>query len=115
MWEQVADINHGLFQPGKPVPKAYAPYSAIVANMLNQGFVRYWDDKASVPFLYNAEKQIFVSYEDPQSIAAKCRYVATHDLGGAMFWEYFNDPSGTLVQAIDDSFAQPPPKSATKP
>lgn len=115
MWGQVGDINHGLFQPGKPIPNAYAPYSAIVANMLNQGYVRYWDEKASVPYLYNAEKKIFVSYEDPQSVAAKCRYAAAHDLGGAMFWEYFNDPSGTLVQAIDDSLAQLPPKSATKP
>ena len=83
--------------------------------MLNHGYARYWDDKASVPYLYNAKKQIFVSYEDPQSIAAKCSYVATHDLGGAMFWEYFNDPSGTLLKAIDDSLAQQLPKSATKP
>ncbi len=115
MWGQVADINHGLFQPGKPIPNAYAPYSAIVANMLNQSYARYWDNKASVPYLYNAEKKIFVSYEDPQSIAAKCRYVAAHDLGGVMFWEYFNDPSGTLLQAINDSLAEALPKSARKP
>jgi chitinase len=115
MWGQVPDLNQGLFQQGKPIPNAFAPYSAIVANMLNQGYTRYWDDKASVPYLYNAEKQIFVSYEDPQSIAAKCRYVAAHDLGGAMFWEYFNDPSGTLLQAIDDSLGELSPKSATKP
>jgi chitinase len=115
VWGQVADVNHGLFQPGKPVPNANAHYSAIVANLLNQGYVRYWDDKASVPYLYNAEKQIFVSYEDPESIAAKCKYVVAHDLGGVMFWEYSNDPSGTLLRAINDSLAQQPSKGAAKP
>jgi chitinase len=113
-WGQVADVNHGLFQPGKPVPNANARYSSIVANMLDQGYVRYWDDRASVPFLYNAEKHIFVSYEDPESIAAKCKYVLAHDLGGVMFWEYSNDPSGTLLRAINDSLAQQPTKDAAK-
>jgi chitinase len=108
MWGQVADVNHGLFQPGKPVPNTNSAYSAIVANMLNQGYVRYWDDKASVPFLYNVEKQIFVSYEDPESIAVKCKYVMSHDLGGVMLWDYANDPSGTLLRAINDSLAQQP-------
>ena len=102
-WGQVADVNHGLFQPGKVVPHAYATYPVITQTLLHQGFVRYWDEKSSVPFLYNAQQQIFVSYEDPQSIAAKCRFVLSHKLGGVMFWEYSNDPSGTLLRAIDES------------
>jgi chitinase len=109
MWGQVSGTNHGLFQPGKPVPNAYAPYSAIASTMLDHGYVRYWDEKASVPYLYNAEKQVFVSYEDPQSIAAKCEYVLAHHLGGVMFWEYSNDPSGTLLHAIDESLQLQPP------
>ena len=108
MWGQVPDTNHGLFQPGKPVPNAYAPYSVIVSTMLNQGYARFWDEKASVPYLYNAQKQIFVSYEDPQSIAAKCEYVIAHHLGGMMFWDYSSDPSGTLLHAIDESLQKNP-------
>ena len=113
-WGQVADVNHGLFQPGKVVPHAYATYPAITQTLLNQGFVRYWDEKSSVPFLYNAQQQIFVSYEDPESIAAKCRFVLSHKLGGVMFWEYSNDPSGTLLRAINDSLHAHPSK-AIKP
>ena len=109
MWGQVPDTNHGLFQPGKPIPNAYAPYSVIVSTMLNHGYARFWDEKASVPYLYNAKKQIFVSYEDPQSIAAKCEYVVAHHLGGVMFWDYSSDPSGTLLHAIDDSLQKHPP------
>ena len=113
-WGQVADVNHGLFQPGKVVPHAYATYPVITQTLLNQGFVRYWDEKSSVPYLYNAQQQIFVSYEDPQSIAAKCRFVLAHKLAGVMFWEYSNDPSGTLLRAIDDSLHDHSTK-ATKP
>ena len=105
VWGNVPDRNHGLFQPGKPIPNAYAPYSVIVTTMLNSEssqFIRYWDPVASVPYLYSAQKQIFVSYEDPESIAAKGRYVQSHKLGGVMFWDYSSDPSGTLLRAINN-------------
>jgi chitinase len=103
MWAQVAGRNHGLFQPGKSVPKSYAPYSLIAQTMLSQGFDRYWDPVSSVPYLYSPEKQIFVSYEDAESIAAKCHYVLTRKLGGVMFWDYSGDPSGTLLGTIHES------------
>ncbi len=114
MWGQVANVSHGLFQPGKPVPHAFAPYSVITQTMLNQGYMRYWDESASVPYLYNPELQTFVSYEDPESVAAKCRYVLKQRLGGVMFWEYSNDPSGTLLGAIHDSL-HPHSAKVTKP
>jgi chitinase len=104
VWGHVENKEHGLFQPGKPIPDAYAPYGIIVSTMLNARptrFVRYWDPTASVPYLYNSEKQIFVSYEDPESIAAKCRYILSRRLGGVMFWDYSSDPTGTLLKTID--------------
>lgn len=103
VWGQVADRDHGFLQPGKPVPNAYAPYSAIAGTMLDHGFVRYWDSIASAPYLYNSESHIFVSYEDTESISAKCRYVKTHKLGGVMFWDYSGDPAGVLLRAINQS------------
>jgi chitinase len=103
VWGQVPDNNHGLFQPGKPVPNAFAGYGNISASMLNNGFSRYWDAAASVPYLYSASQKIFVSYEDPESLALKCKYVIDHRLGGIMFWEYKSDPSGKLLDSIDAS------------
>jgi chitinase len=44
-----------------------------------------------------------VSYEDPESLAAKCRYVLTQKLGGVMFWDYSGDPSGTLLKTLNES------------
>jgi chitinase len=103
VWGDVPDVNHGLWQKGKPVPNAYAPFSAISSNMLNQGYTRYWDSVSSAPYLYNADKHIFVSYEDPESIALKGRYVLSQGLGGVMFWDSSGDPQGVLLKAIDDS------------
>ncbi|HVT98499.1 MAG TPA: glycoside hydrolase family 18 protein, partial [Acidobacteriaceae bacterium] len=97
VWGNVPPANHGLFQPGSPVPNAFARYRDIVGSMLGQGFTRYWDSSASVPYLYNAQKEQFVSYEDPQSLALKCAYVQSMHLGGVMFWEYDGDASGALL------------------
>jgi chitinase len=101
VWGEVDDAGHGLFRPGKPVPHAFAQFGNIQATMTNNGFIRYWDTAASVPYLYNADKRIFVSYEDPESLALKCKYVLDHKLRGMMFWDYAGDPSGALLDAID--------------
>jgi len=101
VWGDVPDKNHGLFQPGKEIKGVNAQYSSIVSDMLGKGYTRYWDDAAKAPYLYNAEKRIFVSYEDPESLGVKCKYVREHKLGGVMFWEYFGDPDEKLLQSIE--------------
>ena len=101
VWGEVADKDHGLFQRGTKAPGGDAAYSVIEETMLGHGFTRYWDETARAPYLYSEEKRVFVSYEDAESIGAKCSYVRTHGLGGVMFWSYFNDPSGELLGAID--------------
>ncbi|WP_058187339.1 glycoside hydrolase family 18 protein [Terracidiphilus gabretensis] len=101
VWGEVPATAHGLFQPGKQIPNAFAPYSMIVSTMLGHGFTRYWDDVSKVPYLYNADKKIFVSYEDPESIAVKGKYVLKHKLGGVMFWSYEADSNGALLGAVD--------------
>ena len=111
VWGQVPDHDHGLYQAGKPIPGAYASYQSIVATMLHNGFVRYWDPASSVPYLYDSEKQVFVSYEDPESLTAKCGYVKSHKLGGVMFWDYAGDPSGELLNTIHEAL-NPEPRKA---
>jgi chitinase len=102
VWGQVPTTNNGLFQPGQPVPNAYAHYGDITSSMLGHGYTRYWDAPASAPYLYSADQQTFVSYEDPESLTLKCGYILSHHLAGIMFWEYTNDPSGTLLGTIHD-------------
>jgi chitinase len=103
VWGEVSDKDHGLYQPGKAVPDSDVTFSRIPSEMLTQGFVRYWDSASSAPYLYNAEKHLFVSYDDAQSMAAKCRYITEHKLAGIMFWEYSSDPTGILLKTINQS------------
>lgn len=100
-WSEVPPANQGLFQPGKSLPKSSPFYGLGPDELLTKGFVRYWDQAAAVPYLYNAQERVFVSYDDPESLAIKGRYVRTHRLGGIMFWECFNDPSGKLLDAVN--------------
>lgn len=111
MWGDVPDVRHGLFQPGKPAPGGDLPYSAIKATLLDAGFTRFWDASAQVPYLYNAETRQFVSYEDAESAAGKCRYALRQHLQGVMFWSYLNDPSGELLQAIASAIREAPARS----
>jgi chitinase len=109
-WGEVSSENNGLFQSGKAAKGVHFSYPEL-PNLLATGFVRYWDETASVPFLYNPQTQVFVTYEDPQSLAAKCRFVNQHRLGGVMFWEYFNDSTGILLDAVHAGLTPVPAES----
>jgi chitinase len=83
-------------------------YQAIAASFLKTpAFVRYWDDVAKVPWLYNAETKEWITYEDAQSMRIKGEYVVAQKLGGAMFWELSND-DGTLLDALRAGLGVPP-------
>ena len=103
-WTEVPDRNHGLFQPGKKNRGDFTGFGNISSSMLNKGFTRYWDAAASAPYLYDPAKHVFVSYEDAESLTLKCRFVQSHKLAGVMFWDYGSDPSGELLDAIDQQF-----------
>jgi chitinase len=114
-WSQVAEQNHGLFEPGKPLPNASGGFGNIASTMLkpDSGFIRYWDSDSAVPYLYNPGTHIFVSYDDPQSMTLKCRYALDHKLAGIMFWDYEGDPNGTLLDAVDKTLLQGDPGART--
>ena len=101
-WSNVPPQNGGLFQPGDAPTEGFHGYKSLV-DLENKGYVRHWDEAASAPWLYNAATKIFISYEDPQSLGIKCRYVLDHDLGGVMFWDLSGDAGGALLSAIDHS------------
>ena len=49
---------------------------------------RQWDATAMVPFLVDDAGKNVLSYDDPESVAAKGAYVKANGMLGAMFWEY---------------------------
>lgn len=98
-WDSVGSQNNGLFQPGTKPTGTFHDYSALV-DLTRQGYTRYWDAAASVPWLYNPDTKTFISYEDPQSLARKCRFVLDQRLGGVMFWELTEDVKSELLNTI---------------
>ncbi|WP_306783634.1 glycosyl hydrolase family 18 protein [Flavobacterium poyangense] len=72
------------------------------------GWVRYFDNRTKVPYLYNARTQQFISYEDKQSIDLKVQYLKSKNLAGGMIWELSQDTRGaitnSLLKQIDTSF-----------
>jgi chitinase len=111
-WGEVENRNNGLFQPGKAARGVHFSYPEL-PSLLATGFIRHWDSVAAAPYLYNPRTKVFVTYEDPQSIAAKCRYVTDHRLRGIMFWEYSNDTTGILLKAVHGGLTPPPPASSS--
>jgi chitinase len=81
----------GHYQGGHNWPELKADY------INKQGYVRYWDADAQAPWLWNAQTHRFISYDDPQSIAAKMAYIKAQHLGGIMYWEQSLDPSDELL------------------
>lgn len=64
-------------------------------------YVRYWDDVAKVPYLYNGST--FITYEDEESIGYKADYVKKMGLGGTMFWEFSYDKNSVLQNVVAKS------------
>jgi chitinase len=87
-------LEGGKFQRG-------FPYSALARNYLNtNGFERRWDEAAQASYLWNAQSNTFVSFEDPEALKAKAKFVKANRLGGVMYWEYTEDLDETLLNAL---------------
>lgn len=96
----VAPAHDGLYQPYKKFV-GEIPWPKLKADFIGkQGFVRHWDAKADAAWLWNAQTRTFITYDDPESIAAKAAFVKAQHLGGIMYWEQGLDPTDELLEAI---------------
>ena len=80
--------NNGLGVKAGPLGRVQVggSYEGIKALIGKDGYVRFWDDNAKAPYLYNGEN--FISYEDPDSISYKCDFIREKGLAGLMYWAY---------------------------
>ncbi len=76
-------------------------YRDIKANYLGKaGYMGYIHPQSKVSWMYNGT--IFISYEDPLSLANKAAYIKSKKLGGAMIWELSQDSEAELLHALYD-------------
>ena len=91
-WTGVPSVNNGLHQPGvldMDSNEAYIHYTTLMSDYENKnGYTKYWDDKAKSPYLYNAEKGVFLSYDDAASAKIKCELAGSASIRGIMVFDY---------------------------
>jgi chitinase len=96
----VTPLHNGLNQPYERYEGDHT-YAELAEQFIGkQGFVRYWDERAQAPYLWNSATRTFITYDDPQSIEIKTRYAKKNHLGGIMFWESSEDRDGELLGVI---------------
>jgi len=110
-WKQCGPSNNGQLQDchgnGRGTwEEGTLDYSDIETNLVGtnlagqKGFVRYWNERAKAPYLFNTDTGEFISYDDPESLGYKIDYIKARHLGGAMFWEFTGDRKRTLQNKL---------------
>jgi len=98
MWH-AKNLEHGVFG------SYAAAYGLDPANDPDDKLVgtysRNYDSVAVAPWLWNAEKSVFLSTEDKASVSVKADYIIDKEIGGIMFWELAGDYSCYLLATID--------------
>ncbi len=84
----VPDVNHGLYQPFSAT--LGADYHTILTDYLPR-MEQFRHPEAEVPWLYDAQRGVMLSYDDPESLGRKTDYVMAEGLGGIMIWELSGD------------------------
>lgn len=95
-WDGVTGGENGLKAPVESDVQYGPSISSLEDNYVDKnGFVRYWDDEAKAPFLYDGN--VFLTYDDTISIGYKCEMVVNEDIAGMMVWELAGDKRQILL------------------
>jgi endoglucanase len=110
-WSGVADGGDGGYdEPASgAAPGTYEAGNYDYKDLLGQinagiGWEIYWDDNAQAAYVYNAELDIFSSFETTTSIALKAEWAEAMGLGGMMFWDLSNDAIGSRDSLVEAAF-----------
>ena len=96
IYQGVSAQNNGLYSAFSSAKSI--SYDSIRSSYLGQpAFARLWHQRAQVPYLYG--NNTFITYEDPQSIAAKASLARSMGLAGIGAWELSHDTSGALLSS----------------
>jgi len=107
-WAGVSSADLGLYGSATGLPQGtwedgVFDYSHIVELLTDTAWVQSVHPETMVPWLYNATKSVFISYDDPDSFGHKLDYVEANSLGGVMFWELSSDTEDNeLVNLLHD-------------
>jgi chitinase len=80
-------------------------YHDVYNNYLtvNPQYIRR-DEIAHADYYYDNVNGIFITYESFNVLREKTQYVVDNELAGIMFWDYNQDQTGDLLQAIYQTY-----------
>ena len=102
-WSGVENVDNGLYQPASgAAPGTWEAGSYDYNDIQEKYFSKdksHWNSEAYVPWLYDPESKLFISYDDAESLEAKAGYARDMGLAGVMIWD-LSQGDETLIDAI---------------
>ena len=96
IYQDVSGRNGGLYQSFESARSV--SWDTVKGEYLSRSAYRQFrHEEAGVPYLYG--NRSFLSYDDPDSIAAKAELARRRGLGGLGFWELSQDREGELIRS----------------
>jgi chitinase len=102
-WTGVTGGGDGLFQPAAgAAPATFEPgfedYQ-VLRTLVDSGYTLHRDPAAGHAWLFDGTT--FWTFDDPEVVRQKARYIRTHGYGGAMVWSLDgDDDTATLTRQI---------------
>ncbi|MGI5897405.1 MAG: glycoside hydrolase family 18 protein [Oscillospiraceae bacterium] len=96
IYQGVSSQNNGLYSTFSSAKSI--SYNTVRNSYLNNpAYAKHLHETAKVPYLFG--NNTFLSYEDPQSIAAKVSLAKSLGMAGVGAWELSHDTSGSLLNS----------------
>ncbi|EZG68193.1 glycoside hydrolase family 18 protein [Gregarina niphandrodes] len=84
----------------------FANYWQIKEWESDAAYTTYFNKRTQTPFLYNKEKQYWISYANTEGLTNLTKYAMCRGMGGVFFWAASGDSAGELqiaaFKAVDD-------------
>ncbi|MBB6714959.1 glycosyl hydrolase family 18 protein [Clostridium gasigenes] len=118
-----ADVD---WSTGKEIAGGVNPLWYAKNLLKKNDYKRYFDDVSKVPYIWNENKKVFLSFEDEESMKYKADYIVDKNLGGVLIWDIQGDfkqlqdgtyaMGDTLTTMLSDTFKKALPlKETSKP
>lgn len=88
------------------------------SRIIDDGWKYVWDGICEAPLIYSPDNEIFISYEDVNSIKIKSRYIYNNELGGTIVWALGQDYDGNstpLLESLKLNMLSPPTEKPSIP
>lgn len=82
----VSDLVLGLAFYGRGEGKNFKSWTDYKDIAVGPGMEERWDSVACVPYIVDANGELIVGFDNPESLKIKCDFIKAKGLRGAMYW-----------------------------